>query len=220
MKVKYSTTWLASGGLDGTAGASWNGAQINDEAVFFRAAAASYFARGGRSTVFSFRVAKTFESEAALLLWAATHFSTLPGQADLILTDDAGTVAVTLVDAVIDQPRIGNVIGNAAFIEYTFKGGLFESDDVPEDSVVPSEDTVKANLVTLEAAAESGSIAFAIAFGSAPKGLILTICPPTGGTTFDAYPVQDTITAAGFDYVLNFPVPASGTYKLSWTAIL
>lgn len=219
MKVKYSTTWLATGRLEGTSGSSWNGAQINDEVAFFRAAAASFFARGGRSTTFAFRVAKTFESEAALLFWAATHFSTLPTQADLILTDDDETVAVMLADAVIDQPRIANVIGVSLLIEYTFRGGLFESEDVPEDSVVPSANTVKTGTVTLAAAAESGSVAFAVGFGTIPK-VTVQLCPPTGGQTFNAYPIWDTITADGFDYELDAPVPASGTYKLSWTAIL
>ncbi len=130
MKVLYAGTYLAAGGLQGATGANWDGQQVNDEAEFFRAAAVTYFPRGNRSTRFGFGVNLSFNSEAAAIAFAVSHFNDIPSQGDIVVVDDAGTVAYKLANAVLDSitPR---VVGIFVFVRYDFLGGVWASTTVP-----------------------------------------------------------------------------------------
>lgn len=221
MRVLYSTVLLASENLAlGRVGfgATWNGEPIIDPVAYFRAANTTVFGRGDGPETFGFRVWRFFASEAAALLFCGTHRSTLPVQADLVLVNESETIAMRMADAV----RAVQVLQRtevAVLLEYKFTGSLFQSDDVPEDSTVPSADTVKTGYVALSANDETATIAFDVAFGAAPKFVCCQICPPTGSGGFDAWPIDDTIASTGFTAKFGGLVPGAG-YKLRWTAIL
>lgn len=221
MRVTYSNTLLSAEDLAlGRVGfgATWNGQPILDVVTFFRSAQSTVYGRGDSPEEFTQRVWRFFNTEAAALSFCALHRSSLPVQADLVIVDDAETIALRLADAV-RQVGIAQRVGTAVLVDYKFTGSGFTSEDVPEDTTTPIADRVKTGYITLTPGAESGSIAFDVAFGSKPK-IFLQLNPPTGGQMFPAHPVRDTITAAGCDYTLGAAVPASGTYELAWTAIL
>lgn len=214
MKVTYSTTLLASGGLLGTTGANWNGQQINDEAAFFRAAAVSFYPRGNRSTIFGFGVNMPFNNEGAALLFAATFINTLPTQADLTVVDDAGTVAVVLANAVLDSVSVPKVDGNYVFIHYQFRGGVFTStSSLPNSNVIGGKTALAIN-------DESKSVTFPLTFSSLPSVVDCWVVPPTGAPVLfiEARPLYDTISPTGFSAAIGFPIPANG-YWLFWEAI-
>ncbi len=215
MRVLYSSTWLATGGLQGTSGANWNGQQVNDEAQFFRAAAVTYYARGNRSTKFGFGVNLQFNTNADALLFAAVQLNALPQQADLTVSDDPGTVAVLLASAVLDSvtPKVEGV---NVFVRYEFSGGIWTSQSVPPD---PTADTVKRGSTLLAINDESKSITFATPFGSVPTTVDAWIAPPSTGSVkqIQVAVLQDTITPTGFTVSIGFPIPETGFY-LMWEA--
>lgn len=128
MRVKYGSTWVAPGGLEGTSGFRLDHLQSNEEAALFRAAAGVHYPRGGRVCALSFRVWRTFADEAAAIVFAATHLGDLAVQEDLqLFADDAADDApsVELLDAIPQGLRILRMVGCAAELEYSFAGGLF-----------------------------------------------------------------------------------------------
>lgn len=221
MRVTYSNTLISSENLAlGRVGfdATCNGQPITDVVAYFRAAQSTVFGRADGPEEFTQRVWRFFNTEAAAITFFASHRKSLPLQADLVIVDQAETIAFRLADAVRTVQMVQRK-GIAVLVDYKFTGSVFESEDVPETDLSEIDDIVKSGLVTLVAGAESGSVAFLTSFGSIPK-VVLQVCPPTGGTMFNAAPPYDAITVDGFDYILGFPVPATGTYKLAWTATL
>ncbi len=216
MKVLYSSTYLATGGLQGASGVNWNGQQVNDEAAFFRAAALSYFPRGNRSTKFGFGVNLSFNSEADALLFAAVQFNALPQQADLTILDEGGTVAIVLADAVLESV-VPQVSGVYVFIKYEFGGGVWASTSVPPN---PTEDTVKRGQVALAVNDESKVVTFDTPFGSTPVTVNCWAVPPSTASMrfIQAVPLYDTITTTGFSAAIAFPIPETGWF-LMWEAI-
>jgi hypothetical protein len=198
------------------AGASWNGEPIIDEVQFFRAANATVFGRADGPERFSQRVWRFFATEAAALTFAGTHRSTLPLQGDLTLSDDAGTVALTMA-AAVRAVRIAQIAGVAVLVEYTFTGSRFESDDVPD---IPDDPpNVKTGVIDLEIGDESKAVAFAVAFGASPNFCDAVVTVPTGEAGIRASPIEGTITAAGFTAKLSAAVTVEGC-KLRYFAAL
>ena len=216
MRVLYSNTWLAPGGIEGTIGATWDGVQVNDEAAFFRAAAAVHYARGGRSRRFAFRVQRFFATEAAAILFATVNTQQLPLQADLLVyADDADddAPAAQLTGAVVDGVRVLAIVGSSLSLEYAFRGGEFTTDDI----TLPTEDDlVKRGVVNLTEGEETKAVAFAQAFAAAPV-IAPGIQAPAGGYVFDVV-IRD-VTTEGFTAVFGAMVPGPN-YKLHYIAIL
>jgi hypothetical protein len=198
------------------AGASWNGEPITDEVQFFRAANATIYGRGDGPERYTRRVWRFFSSEAAVLTFAGTHRSTLPLQGDLTLRDDAGTVAITMHNAVRGV-RIEQIAGLAVLVEYTFTGSRFQSDDVPE---IPDDPpNVKTGVIDLEIGDGSKVVTFAVSFGAAPNYCDAVVSVPTGEAGIRAWPIQGTITASGFTAKLSAAVTVEGC-KLRYIAAL
>lgn len=216
MKVTYGTQQIAPGGLQGTSGASWNGQQINDEAQFFRAAAANFFPRGNRSSTFAFGVNVNLNTEADAMVYAATLLNYLATQADLVVTDEGDTYTATLGNAVLESVDIVKIDGKNVTLRYQFRGGVWTS-----ATLIPGLDTVKRGSIALDVNDESKAISFATAFAAAPAMVECWIVPPSTGSVkyIDAAPFSDTITANGFTAGIAFPIPETG-FVLMWEAWL
>lgn len=217
MRVLYSSTWLASGGLQGTSGANWNGQQVNDEAQFFRAAASTFYARGNRSTKFGFGVNTGFNTEADAIAFAALQINGLPQQADLTVSDELGRIAVVLSSAVLDSvtPKVDGI---NVFTRYEFSGGVWASTDVPPN---PSEDRVKVGQQALSINDESAAVIFATPFAAVPTTVNCWCVPPNSSATvffIQSVALKDSISATGFTAKIGFPIPDAGWY-LQWEAV-
>lgn len=128
MRAKYGSVWIAPGGVEGTTGAGWQCSQQNDEFVLLGAEAASFFARGGRATSFPFSVNRVFGTEAAAILFMATHVAELAQQGDLqLFADDAldDDPAAELLEAVLEGVEFSEIRGCSLLVKYTFRGGVF-----------------------------------------------------------------------------------------------
>jgi hypothetical protein len=218
MKVIFASTWLAPGGIYGTNGAQWNGTQVNDETEFFRAAAASFFPRGNRTTTFSFSVIETLDSEGEAMLFAATRMNELPEQADLQVVSDDGVYAVILRNAVLTSFQPGRVIGCSVEVSYSFAGGVFA---VQAEPPVPPTYNVQTGKIALNAADESRVVTFPLQFSGTPTSVECWIVPATASSIkfIQAAVLSDTINNAGFTAVFGFPIPEAG-YFLFWEASL
>jgi hypothetical protein len=216
VRVKYSNTWIAPGGLEATFGASIAGRQTNDEADFLRALSAELFARGGRATEFSFRVTRLFSDEAAAIRFAALHLPALPSKAALTLYPDESDVPIgQLPGAVVDGVRVERFVGCSLVLEYAFRGGLFTSEDIE----VPTEDdTVKRGVVDLAEGAEFADVAFASDFaGLSPVVPSPSLEVPEGFPSFDV--TVRNVTVSGFRaFFQGNAVPGPG-YRLHWLAL-
>ncbi len=220
MKVKFGNTWLATGGLEGTSGASWNGSQVNDEAAFFRAAAKSFFPRGSRETKFAFRVSRGFETEADAIEFAALHFGELPQEGTLLLTDEEETFALSLAGAVIEDFKAGDVKGVSLVVEYAFRGGLFTSEDVPDPDHTDEDgnDIMKIATVNLDVDDQEKTVTFVTPFGAAPRSIKLIIEAPGVAPGVAVVGIRDR-SATGFTAVFAAAIPDTG-YVLLWEASL
>jgi hypothetical protein len=221
MEITFGATPLARRASYGASGFALNGQQVNEEAGFFRAAAESYFARGNRSTDFSFDVVRSFNTSVECEVFILTHLSDLSIQADLLCScsgvGDASAQDCVLSDAVLEAVQFRDNRGLSVIVQYKFRGGLFVNEDVPDPP--DGEDKVKAATVSLAADDESKAVAFTIPFGSTPSGLSATILSPSGGYVISAVIDQSTVTASGFTARFGAAIPASG-YFLSWIAVL
>lgn len=101
-----------------------NGEAIIDEFTAFRASVATLYGRGRKARQFSFKVNAFFNTEAELLTFQTTHEDDLELQADLVITDDAETVTLTMADAVVSV-QMGRVRGVNLEVTYTFRGAKF-----------------------------------------------------------------------------------------------
>lgn len=221
MKAKYGNTWLALGGLEGTSGANWNGTQVNDDLAFFRAAARSFTPRGGRETVFGFRVGRGFDTEALAAEFCGLHFGQLPVQGDLLLTDEESTFALTLADAVLESVRIADVIGTFVVVEYSFRGGLFTgSETVPDEDDIDADgnDTMKLNVENLSLNDETKAIVFITPFGGVPRKVNFVVEAPGSSPGVGNAGVR-SVSASGFTAVFSAAIPDTG-YKIRWEAQL
>jgi hypothetical protein len=216
MKVTYGTQQIAPGGLQGTMGASWNGQQINDEAQFFRAAAANFFPRGNRSSTFAFGVNVNLNTEADAMVYAATLLNYLEQQADLVVTDEAGTYTVTLGNAVLESLDVVKIDGKNVTLRFQFRGGVWTS-----ATLIPGLDTVKRGSIALAVNDETKAISFGTAFSGAPAMVECWVVPASTSSVrfIQAEPLSDTITANGFTAGIAFPIPETG-YVLMWEAWL
>ncbi len=166
------------------------------------------------------RVDKQLGSEAAAISFCALHFGQLPMQGDLVLNDDAGTMQVRLAAAVIDSIRPFDYLGAYAGIEYTFRGGLFVGEEIPDPPAIPASDTVKVGDVNLSIGDASKAVVFDTAFASPPRCIAFTLGKPNAGA--DGFRIdldESALTAAGFTAVFGANVPAAG-YVLRWQATL
>jgi len=218
MKVLWASTWLATGGFNGTLGAQWNESQVNDEAEFFRAAAVTFFARGNRSTRFSFSVFMPFDSEGECMTFAATAIFALAAQSDLQVISEDGLYAVILPGAVLVSVVPSRLIGSSLMVTYSFEGGLFLVQSSPP---TPPTFNVQTGKISLNFNDESRQVTFPLQFTQVPTSVECWVVPATGSSVkfIQAAPLSDSITASGFTAVIGYPIPESG-YFLYWSASL
>lgn len=216
MRVNYAGIFLAPGGLEGTRGISFNGAFLVDEAQFFRAAAMSFFARGNRSTNIGFSVSRSFASESDALIFASLSQNTIPGQADLFVSDEEGTTVVALEDAVLEAVSVGPLIGTSVEVAYQFRGGIFVPSVLPPQ---PSDNVITGN-VALALNDELKAVVFLTPFAVVPTSVEAWVVPDSGAPIkfIAATPLKDTITTTGFTAAIGFPIPSNGQYWLYWQA--
>lgn len=221
MSIRFASTILATpsvaAGRIGPSGITLNGQPVADIWQAVGADYATVFGRGDGPVELGFSVTRLFSSEAAMLTFVGTHREALPNQDDLYWTDEAESVALLLEDA-LREVRFSALTARSVRVDYKFTGSRFVTDDVPE---APTDsDTVKAGIEDLSVDDATKAIAFPVAFASAPRFVDAKVVVPTAGDDgFDAWPVESSITAAGFTVKLGALVPAAG-YKLRWMALL
>lgn len=197
-------------------GASLDGRTIIDAFLPFQAANSVVYERGAEPRIYTVTIRRFFATEGAALAFLLTHPDTLPRQGDLTIVDDVAAVAITMADAVA-AVRMVEHVGTMVLAQYTFTGAKFESDDVPE---APTDtDTVKAQVVDLDADDVAKAVVFASPFASPPRFVRGEISVPDGGVAFHAVPRESTRLAAGVTFDFTAAVPASG-YKLLVFAVL
>ena len=217
MRVQFSTTFIASGGVNSANDISLNGTRGLDPTSFFRAAANSYYDRANEETEFRFTTTQTFNSVALCESYLLTLQQSLPGQADLICycDNEDGTLALqaTLAAAVRANLRVARVNGCCVIIEYTFRGGIFISSSTP---VPPATNSVQSGTLSLNAGDTSATITFAPVFGSTPK-VFPSISIPNGGFSIACSVDRSTLTTSGCTIRFGAAMPATG-YELDWFA--
>lgn len=79
--------------------------------------------------------------------------------------------------------------------------------------------SMKRDLTTITAAAESVAIVFVTPFAAKPRTVQVTIRIPGGGDNIFAVVDDALTTAAGFTARFTAPIPGAG-YHLDWVALL
>lgn len=204
----------------GPLGLSFNGQQVNDEAQFFRAIAASFFPRGNRQSVLQFSATWAFNTVRDCQVFALSHFGTLPVQANLtVYCGDSGSeTPAVLAGAVPDEPQVTDIRGLSCTVKYGFKGGLFTIEDSDPGAPAEGGDTMKFGEIDPIAGADSADVVFSVPFGSTPRMPTLTLEKPSKGADgfdLDVY----ALSATGFSVSFGGLVPSSG-YKIHWKAEL
>lgn len=218
MKITFANHVLAPGGLEGVQGLSVNGEQVIDEAAFFRAIAATYYARGNEKTEISFTVARDHGSIKRAEVFIVMLRRNLPREGDCVITCGipGDEQKIALLNAALGPTQI-RYQGSTSFVTYAILGGLPETDEIPDEEEIDPEVT-RRGTVALGSGVTTASIAFLSAMTGAPYVTCTVVCP-SGGDAIFATIVDGTVDASGFDVVLSGPTP-SGDYKLSYHAIL
>lgn len=220
MKVLFGSTYLARGDVESAGGVSLNGQQINVEAQFCRALAATFFARGQRSASFGFYVTRRFNSVREANRFAFEHFSTLPEQDELSLHvgSDADGEWIKFAAAVIDVCSC-TPLGTTVTVQYGFRVATVSTDVPPPTVTEPTDEMIKRGETAIGAGDDTVNVVFSTPFSGTPIILQPHVeLPSSGGDKIFAHVVKSSISAAGFTAVLTAPTPASG-YYLAWGAI-
>ena len=203
---------------------SLNGERIVDETTFFRAAARTYFDRGGQGVQLSLGVTREFPSLRLAQRFVLTHHNTVPGQGliECIVGAGADVESIYLEDAIL-QPQIVSLEGVAVGINYTIRGGRFSTDTPAEPlpSADPEEEEVsyRRGAPSIASAAEQVDVTFSSPLASPPTTVTPHVSHVTGDEAIDCELLQDTITEEGFSVKLTAPTP-NGNYKLHYSAFL
>lgn len=218
MRIRLDSSTLC----DGSPLAPWqlsiNGVLIVDEEHFYRAAAASFFPRGNRSTVLSLTVDESFDTAAEAFRYALLRPSTVPASGVLAVDLSDGS-ALYLPDAacesVAPQPS-----GCSCRTTYTLKGGLFTTDvpaDLPGTVDAGGALVIRRASVPIAAGAESVTVTFSAPLSAVPT-VTASISRPSGSPTMGCSVRSDSVTAAGFVADLSAPTPDT-TYRLDYLAV-
>lgn len=218
MKITFANHVLAPGGLEGVQGLSVNGEQIIDEAAFFRAIAATYYARGNEKTEISFTVARDHGSIKQAEVFVLMLRRNLPREGDCVITCGlpGDEQKVALLDAVL-APTQARYKSSTSFVTYTILGGLPETDEIPDGEEIDPDVTRRG-----EVSIPGGVLTHAVVFLNPMAGTPTVTCnvmSPSGGDGIFAWPIKGTISATGFTVGLSGPTP-SADYELSFIAIL
>lgn len=219
MKIRIGNTWLASGGLEAASDVSVNGQQAVDDAAFFRALAATFYARGQRRTEITFSVEREHGSLKDAEVFLLTHWGDLPEGGDVVFTcgEGADTQNVALLGAVLEAMPQGVYRGRSTRVSYTIRGGLPTTDSIPGGGEV-DDDVTRRGTVAIPDAATEVDVVFANAMSGTPT-VVASIVSPVGGDILTCTIEAGSVSAAGFTAKLSFPAPGA-TYQLSYIAIL
>lgn len=225
MRITIETTLLASAALTTAphSALSLNGVQLVEEAQFFRAATAGFYARGNASVALQFRAQRLFSSIRAAEAFALLHASSIPleGLLTCVAGESGDTQTVYLEDCVVENVQVVEYRGASVVVQYTIRGAAFSSDVPPE---IPGETdeaeefiVMRRGKVSIDAAAESVAVAFSSPLSAVPI-VTPTISRPSGGAAIHCTTREDSVTVNGFTVDLSAATP-DATYKLHYIAV-
>lgn len=226
MRITIESTLLADGTLLAPhSGLAVNGQQLVDDAQFFRAANATYFARGNAGVLLQFGVNRLFSSVRRAEAFALTHFDGLPksGLVACECGEEGDTETAYLRDAVLESAAITGYRGCSVQVQYTIRGSRFES-DVPEEEIPGEPDDAEGEFIVLRRGKvniANGAKTVDVVF-SAPLSVVPIVSPtvsrPAGGDAIWATVDEDSVTVNGFTASLSGAAP-DGNYKLHYIAV-
>lgn len=226
MRITFETTQLASPDLAlGRVpfGLTLNGEQIVDDAQFFRAAAASVFARGNLGTVLQFSVTRLFSTEKAAEVFALTHAGAVPleGLVTAVCGETGDQQTVYLEGAVLQAVAVQSVRGSSVVVQYTIRGGIWTT-DVPDE--IPGESEASEDFIVMRrakvpvaAAVDEVVVVFSAPLAAAPV-VKAELYGPTGSAAIGGQVLIDTITVNGFTYKCDAETP-NDDYELHYIAV-
>lgn len=226
MRIRIGNTWLASGGREAAAELSVNGQQAVDEPAFFRALAATFYARGRASTAISFVVSREHASVRDAEVFLLMHWAELPKEGTVLFVCGTGddTQSVSLAGAVLEAMPLGTYLGRSTRVAYTVRGGVPTSDLVPGPDPYPTPEPEEESAVTRRAtvAIPAGVSELAVEFVNAMTGtptVIPVMVMADGAEIVSCWLKAGSVSATGFTVGFSVPVPGAD-YQLSYHAIL
>jgi len=227
MQVLYETTWLAPGQIQSADKVRVNGKAIIDEALFFRAASATYFPRGDITVDFEFTTHWVFNTTALAENFVMTHISFLPmtasdnGVLQVICGAETTPVTVYSSSAVLESAEILDYVGLSVDVRYKLRCQPFTTTIPPN---IPnyqfpnvSSYVLQRGLASIGANATQLAILFTSPFSSVPI-VVASMDQVTGSQAIFCRILQDTITVNGFTVQFSAPLP-DGSSFISWIAM-
>jgi len=217
MKIRYGTSWLAGGDLESPSGLSLNGTQVNDELLFYRAAAVTLQPRGNRATSLAFSVTKKFDTVRQAERFMHGHLGDLVPQEALyfFIGSDADGEWLRYDGAVIDNVA-PQQMGTSLTLNYSFRAGLPTFDSPAPTVVEPASNMIARSTTAITNGAATVAVTFGTPFATTPV-VVANVQIPNGGDFIWATLRDGSVTPSGFTADLSAPVPATG-YKLTWIA--
>lgn len=227
MRISIANTLLADSADPAYAptGIVLNGRQVIQETDFLRAAAATYYARGNRSTDLSFTTGRAFATHRLAQAFALQHCTSLPtgGSITVVCGEPGDTENVYLQGAVVESADVVRIVGTFVYVRYTLRGPAAWSSDVPPDlegETETGEDTlvVRRGKVSIASGATSVTVTFSAPLAGVPPCVIPVISRPTGSPQIGCELREDSINETGFIVDLKNATP-DDTYKLHYLAV-
>lgn len=219
MKIRLNSTWLAAGELEGPSALRVGGAQVTQEAQFFRALAAAYYGRGNHTQSVSFTVVRAHNTVEDAEWFVLTHYAALPKEGDLVFVIGTGESerAVMLEDAVLQSaPEIRHE-GSTTFTTYNLAGGLLTNTEPPD--IDPYDDVIRTATIDISSGTKRVTVNFTTSLPTSPRSIACAVqkADETKPNITFVGIEADSITSSGFIANLSATTP-DGTYKLSYQA--
>lgn len=218
MKIIFASHIIAPGELEGVRGLNVNGEQVIDETSFFRAVAATHYARGNAKKEISFTVVREHASIRLAEEFVFMHRDRLPEEGDAVITcgSPGDEQQIALLGAVL-APTQASYEGVSTSVTYALIGGIFQTDSIPDGEEIDPEVT-RRGIDPID----SGVLTHTVTFLNVMTGTPVVTCnvmAPVGGDGIFSWPIDGSVTAAGFEVGLSGPTP-NADYKLSYIAVL
>lgn len=227
MNIVFETTWLAPGGAMAASDVRVNGAQLIDDAAFFRASTMAFYPRGDRSVTLTFTTKWIFNTTTAAEVFALMLPTMSPltvndlGVLQCICGSDPNTQTVYMDNAVLESVSVVRQIGLSLEVAYVVKGPGFQTAVPPDVPGYPNPNEVapvlRRDSVAIAAAATSVVVTFSSPFQTTP--IVVATCTGVSGSVgIFARVLSDSVSTTGFTAELSYTTPDT-SYKLNYIAM-
>lgn len=221
MKIIFAGVVLADWFSNPAQNVLCNGAQVVDAVDIVGSANKRLYSRGNAVVTLTFSARQLFSGlkEAGVFLLNAWDTMPKTGTCECQCGTSGDYQSVYLYNAVLEAMPSATAIGKAVDVAYTIRAAYTTTSTPPQQILDASGYMILAGSSTVSSGASYLDITFSTPFSSQPV-VTANLAVPSGGDNLWASVRDDLTTVSGTRVQFSGSIPASGTYKVYWQALL